>query len=134
MASKYLSQRSLVGLNRIGDVLIPGVDEFPSFSEYGGVEHVDDVLAYVPESDVVLLSMVLSVLAFLPEVVLRWLARKLSATTAESTGLLAPLYRQLNLGLRGILFSLYYGSEAGVGFTGQAPVDIIGYSINRVEN
>ena len=134
MASKYLSQRALVGLSRIGDTLIPGVSEFPSFSEYGGAEHIDDMLAYVPEGDLVLLSMALSVLSLLPDTVLRWLTRMMSTTTAESTGLLAPLYRQLNLGLRGILFSLYYGGEAGAGFAGRDPRECIGYSIERVGN
>ena len=132
MQSNYFSQRGLKGLNRIGDILLPGDGEMPSFSAYGGLENVDDLVAYAPPEDISLLNTVLAVLSFLPAGMLRWLVGKMSAVTPAETGVMAPLYRQLNIGLRGILFSLYYGEKAGSGYTGQDPLAVIGYEINRV--
>ncbi|MFQ5420283.1 MAG: hypothetical protein ACE5EY_07965, partial [Anaerolineae bacterium] len=66
MKSKYFSPRALAGLNRIGDVLLPGTDELPSFSEFGGIEYVDQLVAYAPADDVTTLGTVLAVLSWLP--------------------------------------------------------------------
>jgi hypothetical protein len=133
MKSKFFSTRALLGLNRIGDVLLPGSDELPSFSAYGGIEHIDDLVAYAPADDIATLGTVMAVLSYMPGGVLHWLAGKMSTTTPRSTGMMAPLYRQLNMGVRGILFSLYYSGKPGAAFTGRDPLEAIGYSTNRVQ-
>ena len=46
--SLYLSQFELCGLNKVGDLVVPGGYGFPSFSETGCVNHVDDVMAATP--------------------------------------------------------------------------------------
>ena len=61
MQSNYFKPAALKGLNRIGDVFIPKSGDLPSFSEFGGVEHVDDVIAYAPAEDIASLNMVLSI-------------------------------------------------------------------------
>ena len=43
--SRYLNARQRLGLDRLGDALLPGDDEFPSFSRLGCGEHVDKLLA-----------------------------------------------------------------------------------------
>jgi hypothetical protein len=40
--------------------------------------------------------------------------------------------RQLNLGLRGIIFSCYYSGNGGASFKGSNPLDVLGYQLNRV--
>ena len=132
MNSKYFSTRALAGLNRIGDVLLPDSDGLPSFSAYGAIEHVDDLAAYAPADDIATLGTVLAVLSWLPQGVLHWLAGKMSTATPDSTGMMAPLYRQLNMGLRGILFSLYYSGKPGSAFSGKDPLEVIGYEVNRI--
>ncbi len=132
MKSKYFNARALAGLNRIGDVLLPNSDGLPSFSEYGAIEHVDDLVAYAPADDIATLGTVLAVLSWLPEGMLHWLAGKMSTATPSSTGMMASLYRQLNMGLRGILFSLYYSGRPGAAFSGKDPLEVIGYEPNRV--
>ena len=131
MTSKYFSQNAIKGLNRVGDIIIPQTDEFPSFSEYDCVTHVDDLLNYMPESDVSTLNSVLGIFAFLPKGALVQIVN-LMTNSPDSQNALAPLFRQLNIGLRGILFSLYYSRKAGPDYSGKDPADIIDYQVNRV--
>lgn len=132
MTSNYFSPRALKGLNRIGDLLLPGEGDLPSFSEYGCIENVDDLVAYAPAEDIATLNTVLAVMAVAPTAVLRWLIETMAAVTPDQSGTMASLLRQLNFGLRGILFSLYYGEKPGSQYTGPDPLDVIGFRVNRV--
>ncbi|MCZ7666688.1 MAG: hypothetical protein M5U34_05380 [Chloroflexi bacterium] len=100
--------------------MLPGDGELPSFSAYGCLENVDDLVAYAPAEDISLLNTVLAVLSFLPTGVLRWLVGQMSAVKPDEPGLMAPLYRQLNFGLRGIIFSLYYGRKRAASTPGRS--------------
>ena len=133
MQSNYFKPAALKGLNRIGDIFIPGEDNLPSFSEFGGVEHVDDIVAYTPDEDVASLNMVFSIFSILPEGLLRWAAIQMVAASNRD-GLLDALLRQLYIGLKGILFSCYYSGKGGSGYVGLNPMDAIGYQPNRVED
>lgn len=133
MTSAYLSPKALKTLNRLGDILIPRNGDFPSFSEYGGLEHVDKMVAYAPQDDIADLNMVLTLLAFAPGFVLKVLVRAMT-NAQESNGPLAGLLRQLNLAIRGIVFACYYAERPGGQFSGKDPVDVIGFSINRVRD
>jgi len=133
MQSNYFKPTALKGLNRIGDVFIPKSGDLPSFSEFGGIEHVDDVIAYTPEEDIASLNMVLGIFSFLPEGMLHWAADQMVAASNKEGGL-AVLLRQLYIGLKGILFSCYYSGKAGRGYDGNNPLDVIGYQVNRVED
>ncbi len=132
MQSKYFNSSALQGLKRIGDLFIPGDAELPSFSASSSADHVDDLLAYAPPEDVSLLNTVLGVVRLLPNSTLNWLMRRME-TSNRDEGALGGLLRQLNFGLRGIIFSLYYGGKAGVGKSGKTPLEVIGYDLNRVE-
>lgn len=133
MASKYFSPKAIQGLNRIGDILIPQSDEFPSFSTYGAAERVDDIVAYAQRGDVATLNTVLGVMAWLPNRFLLWIAANM-AEAHTSNSFIAPLFRQLNTGLRGIIFTAYYAGKSGKDYQGPDPLDIIGYKLNRVDN
>ena len=131
MQSNYFSKRGLIGMARIGDILIPGDEQFPSFSTYGGLEHVDDLVAFAPEEDIATLNMVMAVLSFCPTGLLQWVVKQMSAARPGDTGMMAPLYRQLNIGVRGIIFSLYYGEKRGSEYKGADPMAVIGYELKR---
>jgi hypothetical protein len=131
MQSNYFKPAALKGLNRIGDIFIPGEGDLPSFSEFGGIEHVDDIVAYTPAEDVASLNMVFSIFSILPEDMLRWAADQMVAASYRD-GLLDGLLRQLNIGLKGILFSCYYSGKSGSNYAGKNPQDTIGYAVNRV--
>lgn len=132
MSSKYFNPSALQGLDRIGDLFLPQNGEFPSFSQSRAAEHVDDLLAYAPPSDVGLLNLVLVAVRYLPAPLLNWLLRRLE-NAHQDHGPLGSLLRQLNFGLRGLLFTLYYGGKASAGPAGKTPLEVIGYELNRVE-
>ena len=133
MSSKYFWNSTLHGLNRIGDVFIPQDGEMPSFSQFGGIEAIDTVIAYLPTDDVSLLNIVLTIFAVMPTGFLRWLVREME-NALDKSGEIPSVLRQLNLGLRGIIFSCYYSGVGAAGFKGNNPLDVIGYQLNRVEN
>lgn len=133
MQSDYFKPAALKGLNRIGDVFIPGSGDLPSFSEFGGIEHIDDAIAYAPGKDIDSLNLVLGIFSFLPQCMLRWAVNQMVAASYKD-GALAALLRQLNIGLKGILFSCYYSGKGGSSYAGKNPLDVIGYSVNRVED
>ena len=129
--SKYFSTAAIRGVNRIGDVMIPRNGSLPSYSEFGGAEHLDDLLAYAPEKDIKDLNLILSILSFMPRFVLRWLVTKMTKSHHAGDGI-SVVFRQLDLGLKGLILSTYYTEKSGSNYTGKAPLDIIGYSINRI--
>lgn len=133
MKSAYFSAATLRGLNRIGDVFLPANDDLPSFSELGCIEMVDEMIAYLPNEDVDLLNIVLSIFSMMPVGFLSWLVHTME-NSLDKTGTLPSLLRQLNMGLRGIIFGCYYSGRSGAGYTGKTPLEIIGYQINRVED
>lgn len=131
MASNILSNSAVKGLTRIGDILIPGEGEFPSFSEYMCMEHIDDLVHFAPEDDIKDLGMVLGIFSILPKSFLNWLVKKM-AHSHKNHGPLGTLLRQLNLGVRGIVFSLYYSEKPGAIYKGKHPVELIGFTLNKV--
>ncbi len=128
-----LSPRAKHALSRIGYILLPKNGDFPSFSETGAIEHLDGLTEFDPAGDISDLSMVLSILSFMPEFVLKWLVNKME-TSQDSEGFLGPIFRQLDFGLRGLIFSCYYSGKMGSGFKGKNPLDVIGFEIKRVED
>ena len=131
MESKYFSKNAIKGLTRIGDILIPGDETFPSFAAYGCMEHIDDVLAYAPAEDIKDLNMVLGILSLFPHAMLVWLVRKM-ASSHQSDGPMSSLLRQLNMGIRGVVFSLYYSEKPGHTYSGENPSEMIGFKLNKV--
>jgi len=131
--SNYISEAAVRGLNRIGDILCPGDGVLPSYSATGCVEHVDIALEHAPASDIGDLGLFLAIMSVMPGFVLRWLVGKM----AESHGMngpLGPTFRQLNFGLRGIIFGTYYSGMNGSGYSGPDTHSIVGYSVNRIED
>jgi len=131
--STLISKAAVRGIVRLGNILIPGDGEMPSYEEYGGYEHVDDLLMYAPKSDIGDLGLLLTILSFMPKFVLVWLVGKMAASHGKGNGLWI-LLRQLDMGIRGIVLSTYYTEKAGASFSGTAPLDGIDYSITRMED
>lgn len=131
--SKILSKQALKTLNRIGDIIVPENKEFPKFSDTASLQHIDDLLEYAPQDDIQDLNMLLTALAFSPKFVLKWLVAKME-TAHKNEGPLGTLFRQLDFGVKGLIFSCYYSGKTGDNYQGKNPLEIIGYSINRVED
>ena len=129
--SAYFSPRALKALNRLGDILVPGDDELPSFSEYGGLQHIDKMVSYAPIDDINDLNMALGLLQLMPTFVLKYLVKLMTNSPDNNTPLGMPL-RLLNLAIRGLVFACYYAERPGPDFRGTDPVDVINFAINRV--
>ena len=130
-----ISNQALKGLKKIGDVFLPGNAEFPKYSEVAGTYKVNDLVQYVPEDDAASLNLVLIIFSFLPTFILKWLVNQMgNAQQSGKEGLIPTTFRQLDLGLRGLLYSTYYGEFTNPDFKGRTPVQLIDYSITRIED
>lgn len=129
--SKILSKSALRTINRMGDIVLPKTSEFPSFSETGCLEHIDDIIVYAPKEDISGLNMVLGILSVFPDSFLKMIIRNMQSSHSKN-GSLSFIFRQLDFGLKGIIFTCYYSGKTGKSYKGKNPHDIIGYKINRV--
>jgi len=133
MNSKYLKPLALKGLIKVGNIYLPGHDEFPSFSRLGCADFIDRVLEDVPESDRDGLALLFTVFNFLPAFFLRGFFNFLE--WAGNRDLPAgAIFRQIRMGMRGIVYSLYYSGWKGNGFSGKAPLEILDYQLNVVRD
>ena len=127
-----LSPRAKKTLIRLCDLMLPENGDFPAFSATGSIAHLDKLTDHAPESDISDLSLLLSILSFMPDFILKWLIHKME-TAPQSDGALSTIFRQLDFGIRGLLYSCYYSGRMGENYTGKNPLDVIGYEIKRVE-
>ena len=130
--SKILNPLAIKAIYRMGDLMIPKNGEFPAYSEVKGLDYIDDLLAYAPQGDIGDLNLVLILISLMPTFVLKLLIKKMSQShETESAGLWVIL-RQLDFGIRGIVFATYYTEKTSPSFKGKKPIDTIGYSITRL--
>jgi hypothetical protein len=130
-----LSNQAIKGLCKIGDVFLPGNSEFPKYSEVAGTYKLNDLVQYAPEEDIASLNLVLIIFSLLPMFVIRWLVGKMGEAQASGKeGLIPTTLRQLDLGLRGLLYSTYYGEFTNPDYKGKTPMQIIDYSLTRIED
>lgn len=105
--SRWLTPQAKAGLTKVGDRLVPGEGALPSFSQSGLIRNADRILDYLPEGDRKGLVGLAEALRFLPG----WALTLLFWITAQADRfpafLAAPL-RQVDLGIRGFIFTLYY--------------------------
>lgn len=128
--SRFISAAQYRGLERLGDGMCPGDDEFPSFSSCGCGEHVDDVLELMNPPDLAQLKQLLTASSRMPAVAVQQLLKLAERSPRMSDrNPLAPTLRFLRLGLRGLVLSLYYSGRTGARYTGPTPLDVIGYDV-----
>ena len=130
--SAILSPRQARALERIGDIMIPGGDGFPRFSETGCLSHIDPILAATPPGDVAGLKALLAVLSFLPSPLLRRFVRFVSK---DRRGLdpLSGALRNIDLGLKGLVMSPYYANRTGPGYAGPKVFDAMEFDLRVVK-
>jgi len=127
-----LSPRHRRTLERVGDIMIPGGEGFPCFSETGVIIHVDPLLEVTPAEDVRGLRILLSVLSFLPDGLLARFLRMIRRED-RAPGLLAGAFRNIHIGLKGLVMSLYYSNCTGLNYTGPKVHALIGYELRVVK-
>ncbi|MBX3422663.1 MAG: hypothetical protein KF752_14005 [Pirellulaceae bacterium] len=131
MKSQYFSALALRGLRRVGDIMIPGDEQFPSYTHYGGIEHIDKFAAFVPEGDRQALNWMMTLLGLAPRFILRWLVNR-AVAAHQSSGPLAGVFRMIYYGWWGLIHGSYYSNRPGSSYQGLDPVDIIHFRLNRV--
>jgi hypothetical protein len=129
--SKILNDWELKAIERLGDLMIPQSEDFPSFTQLGCIEHIDDVLGYAPPEETGDLKMLLKVLAGTPESVLKGIIKLMMENKALPESI-AATFRLMDTGLRGIILTLYFSGKTGKNYQGRNPLEIIGYEINRI--
>lgn len=129
--SNYLSDSAVNAFERIGEIMMPRHGDFPSFSELGVIAHIDGILEHVPADDRSALNLLLTVLAFFPEFLLRGFLN-LVERGRESSGPLGGLFRQLNTGLKSVVVTLYFSGKTGAAYAGKTPLDVIDYHLTIV--
>jgi hypothetical protein len=112
--SKHLNERQIHAIDKVGDCMIPGDGELPRFSTTCCSSQVDRILDFMPDQDLSDLKMLLGILAFFPGFLLALLFRMLEASPAIP-GPIGALFRQIRLGMRGLIMSLYYGDPKILG-------------------
>jgi hypothetical protein len=133
MKSKYLNSLALKGLNKVGDILVPGFEELPAFSSLGCSEHVDRIVEDLPPSDRDGVGILFMVFYFVPAFILRGLFGFMERN-ADKDILGGDIFRMIRMGVRGIVFSLYYSGWTGTAYSGKSPLDIIGYQLTVIRD
>lgn len=133
MADGPLSPMALRGLRRLGDVIIPGDGEFPSFTGSGCIDRANELAAEAPPDDIRALGMLLSILAIKPKFALRMLCWMMMNANRFPEFIAVPL-RQLNIGLRGLIVSPYFANYTGPDFSGTTPHEVMDYKLTRLKD
>ncbi len=108
-----LSATQQRGLLRLGDVLLPGDGDMPSFSSSGCAAHADRMLEHMYDDDRAGVTTALTLCAFLPRPIIRALFA-MTDRHERAPEPIAGLLRMANLGIKGVLMTLYY-SDVGSG-------------------
>ena len=125
ITSDYLNKRELKGLKKLGDVICPKNKEFPSFSELGCIEFVDDAVGNLDPYDRNDLKLFLKIASILPKFMLKFVMIMINRP-------FMTLLRMGNIGIKGIVYSLYYSGKQGSNYTGKPIFDIINYNVKAV--
>ncbi len=123
--SQFLSLRELSALERIGDLMLPGDSQFPLFSQTGCIAFVDDLMRFMDPKDRDDLKALLTVLSFVPTPLLRAFVRLCQTRWT-------PTLRMIELGLKGLVMSLYYSNKTAPSYPGRKPFDVIGFALQRL--
>ena len=107
MSSKYLTPTQEKGLLRVGDAVIPGNGEFPRFSKTDFFHQIDRMLDYMPKGDRDGVVLLFGIFRFLPLFVLRGILR-LTDWNRFFPGPIGGALRMIALGMKGMIFTLYY--------------------------
>lgn len=104
---KKLSTIQYRGLLRVGDVIVPGDGEFPSFTRSGVAAHADRMLDYMTDSDLAGVRFLFTLFTFLPKPLIRGLLW-LTDRDRSLPGPLGAACRMIRIGVKGVVTTLYY--------------------------
>ncbi len=131
MRSAYFTSSQLRAIEKTGDILIPGDDEMPSFKKLGCIEYVDRVAEYMAPQDLQDFRGLMSVFARLPGFLIRGIM-SLTRISFSLPSLIGGNLRMLELGVKGVVMTLYYSDLRGPDYQGKSVHELIGYDAHIV--
>lgn len=105
--SRHLNAAQMRGLAKVGDLVVPGDDVMPSFTQSGSLAEVDRMLDHMTDFDRDGVKLLLTLFCWLPRFVgsaILWV----SEHDRSLPGPLGAACRMVNLGIKGVVMSLYY--------------------------
>lgn len=102
-----LTPAQLASLNRVGDLMIPGDGDLPSFSASGCARQADRMLAHMYDADREGVLLLLKLFRVLPRAAVRGLLRLCDHEAAFPDPIGAGL-RMIGIGVKGVVMTLYY--------------------------
>jgi len=102
-----LSAAQLAGLRKVGDIMIPGDADMPRFSASGCAEQADRMIAFMNAGDREGITLLLGVFRFLPTFVIRGVLALIDRHASFPEPIAGGL-RLLNIGVKGVVMTLYY--------------------------
>lgn len=130
--SPILGARQITAVQRIGDIMIPGGEGLPRYSETGCVAHIDPILEVTPAEDVAGLKILLAVLSLFPDGLLVWFLRFIGRARS-GTGPLAGALRNIDIGLKGLVMSSYYSNRTGSDYRGPLVYEAMDFELRVVK-
>lgn len=105
--SKHFNARQIKGVLRLGDAIIPGDERLPRFSETQFISDIDRMLDYMEKSDREGLAFLMSLISFMPLWKIK-IILSISSLEKKMPRTIGTPFRLINLGLKGLIFTLYY--------------------------
>ena len=131
--ANHFSNSAKKGLSRMGDLILPASGEFPKYSDVAGLQYIDELVINAPKEDINSLNLLLTILSFMPTFILKWLIGKMATSQSNpSNGFIGVTFRQLDVGLKGLVFTTYYGEKINPNYTGKTPEQLVDFKINRI--
>lgn len=127
MVSAYFSQRQLNGLLKAGDIVLPGTEASPSFSETGCIQHIDRMARYLSKEDLSGLQLLLLIFNYVPGWIIG-IILKLCQNHDTFPGIFGTGLRMIEIGVKGIILSPYYANLSSPSYSGKKVYDIIGWN------
>jgi len=124
--SHGFSALSIKGILKAGDIIIPGSDEFPNFSSTNFIQHFSRMSSFMNQDDLDGLKLLTSLMALMPKSMIRlmlWCA----SHHQFAPGPLGVTLRQINLGIRGIIFTMYYSGLDDKGQKEKSILELLNY-------
>jgi hypothetical protein len=127
-ASELFSTKQISGLNKLGDIIMPENGEFPAFSKTGCAHHIDIAMMNAHPDDVRDFGFLLLFCYYSPAMMIR-LILDCADNADRFPFFITPLLRKLNIGIKGVVVSLYYSGENGLSSNSKSTLDVIDFNL-----
>jgi len=129
MTSKYFNERQLKGFLKLADILVPGDGDLPKFSNTNFINFIDLVLEEVSDLDLSDLKLFFGLVSFMPNFMITLLILFIENFQFGPDFLKGNLAK-IEIGLKGIIYSLYYSRLPGPNSDGDKIFKTLGWETN----